>query len=46
MHKIDWCEVSLQLADIVTNYFGEHDLTPRMKHIMVILDKLDITLVQ
>ena len=22
MHKIDWCEVGLQLADIATNNFG------------------------
>ena len=37
MHKIDWCEGGLQLADIATNNFGETDLTPRMKYIMVIL---------
>ena len=24
MHKIDWCEVSLQLADISTKNFGEN----------------------
>ena len=46
MHKIDWFEVGLQLAYIYTNNVGEHDLTPRMKYIMVILDNLDITLVQ
>ena len=35
MRKIDWCEGGLQLADIATNNFGEPDLTPRMKYIMV-----------
>ena len=38
MHKIDWCEGGLQLADIVTNNVGENDLNPRMKYIMVRLD--------
>ena len=38
MHKIDWCEGGLQLADIVTNNVSEPDLTPRMKYIMVILE--------
>ena len=46
MHKIDWCEVGLQLADIETKNFGEPDLTPRMKYIMVILDHLYIKLLQ
>ena len=35
MHKIDWCEGGLQLADIATKNVGEHDFTPRMKYIMV-----------
>ena len=35
MHKIDWCEGGLQLADISTNKVSEPDLTPRMKYIMV-----------
>ena len=35
MHKIDWCEGGLKLADIATNNFGENDLTPRIKYIMV-----------
>ena len=35
MHKIDWCEDGLQLADIGTNNVSEPDLTPRMKYIMV-----------
>ena len=39
MNKIHWCEVGLQLADIATKNFGEPDLTPRMKYIMVRLDK-------
>ena len=38
MHKIDWCEGGLQLADIVTKNVSEPDLTPRMKYIMVKLD--------
>ena len=38
MHKIDWCEGGLQLADIGTKILSEHDLTPRMKYIMVILE--------
>ena len=38
MQNIDWCEGCLQLADIATNKGGEHDLTTRMKYIMVILD--------
>ena len=31
MHKIDWCEGGLQLAEIDTKNSGEHDLTPRIK---------------
>ena len=38
MHKIDWCEGGIQLADISTKNAGEHDLTPRMKYIMVRFD--------
>ena len=38
MHKIDWYEGGLQLADIGTKIVGEHDLTLRMKYIMVRLD--------
>ena len=38
MHKIDWCEGGLKLADISTKNVGEPDLTPRMKYIMIILD--------
>ena len=38
MHKIDWCEGGLQLADISTKNIGEYDLTARMKYIMVRLD--------
>ena len=36
--KIGWCEGDLQLAYIVTRNVGEHDVTPRMIYIMVILD--------
>ena len=35
MHKIDWCEGGLQLADIGNKNLSEPDLTPRMKYIMV-----------
>ena len=38
MHKIDWCEGGLHLADIGTNNVSEPDLTPRMKYIMVRLE--------
>ena len=38
MHKIDWCERGLQLADIATKNVGEPDLTPRMKYVMVRLE--------
>ena len=38
MHKIDWCEGGLQLADIGTRNVSEPDLTPRMKYIMVRLE--------
>ena len=46
MHKIDWCEGGLQLAEISTKNFGDPDLTLRMKYIMVILDNWDRTLVK
>ena len=38
MHKIDWCEVGLQLADIGTKNVSEPDITSRMKYNMVILE--------
>ena len=38
MHKFDWCEGDLQLADIDTKNVSEPDLTPRMKYIMVRLE--------
>ena len=46
MKKIDWCEEGLQLEDIAIKNIGEHDLTSRMKYIMVILDNRDRTLVK
>ena len=46
MHKIYWCEVGLQLADIGTKNLSEPDIIPRMKYIMVILENWDRTLVQ
>ena len=39
MHKIYWCEGGLKLADIGTKNVSEPDLTPRMKYIMVRLEK-------
>ena len=38
MHKIDWCEGGLQLAEIGTNKISGPDLTPRMKYIMIRFD--------
>ena len=38
MHKVDWCEVGLQLADIGTKNVSEPVITPRMKYIMVRLE--------
>ena len=38
MHKIEWCEGGLQLADIGTKNVSEPDLTSRMKYIMVRLE--------
>ena len=38
MNKIDCCKGGLKLADIAMKNVGEHNLTPRMKYIMVRLD--------
>ena len=38
MHKLEWCEGVLQLAEIVTKNVSEPDLTPRMKYNMVRLE--------
>ena len=46
MHKIDYCEGGLQLADIGTKNVSEADITPRMKYIMIRLENLDRKLVQ
>ena len=46
MQNIDWCEAGLQFAYIVPKNFGNHDLTPIMKYIMVRLDNRDRTLLQ
>ena len=45
MHKIDWGEGGLQSANISNNNVGDHDLTPRMKYIMVRLGNWYRTLV-
>ena len=39
MHKIEWCEGGLQLVEIATKNVGENGLNPRMKYIMVRLDR-------
>ena len=39
MHKIDWYEGGIQLADTANRNVGEHDLTSKMKYITVRLDK-------
>ena len=39
MQKIDWCEGGLKLADIGTKNVSEPYLAPRMKYIMVRLEK-------
>ena len=46
MHKIDWCEGGLQLADIGTKNVSEPVLTPSMKYIMVRLENWDRKIVQ
>ena len=46
IHEIDRCEGGMQLADIVTKNVGENDWNPRMKYIMVRLEKWYRTLVQ
>ena len=46
MHKVEWGEVGLQLADISNKNVGEHDLTSRMKYIMVRLENWYRTLLQ
>ena len=38
MHKIKWYEGGLQLEEIATKNVGDHDLTTKMKYIMVRLD--------
>ena len=38
IHKIEWCEGGLELADIGTNNVSETELRPIMKYILVILD--------
>ena len=39
MYKIERCEGGMQLSNIATKNFGETDLNPRMKYIMVRLNK-------
>ena len=46
MHKIDWCEEGLQLADIETNNIGVNDLNTGMKYIIARLYNWDRTLLQ
>ena len=35
IHKIDWCEGGMQLADIGTKNVSEPDIAPTMEYIMV-----------
>ena len=42
IHKIDWCEEGLQSEDIATKNVYEHDLTNRIKYIMVSVAYMDI----
>ena len=46
IHKIDWWEGGLQLADTANNNVDENDLNPGMKYITVRIYIRDITLVQ
>ena len=39
MHKIDWCERGVQLADIATNNVGYNGLNHRMKYTVARIDK-------
>ena len=41
IHRIKWCELGLHLAEIASKNVGETDLNPRMKYIMVRLEKLE-----
>ena len=44
MHKIDWCEGSMQLAYIANNNVGENDLNRRIKYMMAMIDNWERTL--
>ena len=46
MHKLDWCEGGVKLAEIATKNVDENDLNTRMKYLMVRLENWEITLVQ
>ena len=46
IHDIYGCEGGLQLVDITTNIIGEHDLTPRMKYMMVRLENWGRSIIQ
>ena len=46
IHKIDWCEGGLQLADIDNTNVSEPDLITTIKYIMVRLEICDRKLVQ
>ena len=42
-HKIVWCEVGLQLADIATKNVKEYELNNKLGYAMVRLDNLQTT---
>ena len=46
MHTVDCCEGGQQLEDIATKNVGDPDLKPRIKYIMVRIDKWNRTLAQ
>ena len=39
MQQIDWCGGGMKLSDIVTKNVGENYLNPKMKYIMVRIEK-------
>ena len=46
MNNIDWCKRDMKISYIAAKNIGENDLNPRMKYIMVRLDKWKKKLLQ
>ena len=40
MHRIEWCEGGVQLADIETKNVGENELYIRTKYFLVMLEQM------